>query len=324
MSKIMTLQDLKSNLDILQIAQGYCELKRVNNNDYVAINNPIRDEKTSSLHFYVDTQKFYDFGSSEGGDVFDLVSKCENISLSDAVNRFKNDSFHMPSTPKPIKEKTQLPHAEVIEISSEQLQKEFDSFERIDIKNTKHYTELLNVIPYWLYETANKEDLALFTTITRYDSKNDTLVSGWYENSLIDFKMITYKRRRLYGDKWRNRKSTHPNQVSFSRIYDEAKPIFIIEGMRDALTAVLLGLNFIAIPTTSFNNFDDINQAIKPTDEVIFICEDMQGYASMSYLSGFIPKSRLLTFIRNKDEKIDLSDFVMSRCSVLEVFNAVA
>lgn len=320
MSALISLSDLKSKLDIIDIAQGYCELKRVNNNNYVAVNNPLRDEKTSSLHFYVNTQKFYDFGSSEGGDVFDFVAKAENISLSDAIQRFSDESY----TPSflPIREKPQP--VEIIEVSSEQLQKEFDSFESIDVNNSKHYAELLNVIPYWLYETANKEDLELFMSLIRYDSKNDTLVAGWYKNSLLDFEIVTYKRRRLNGGKWINRKGTHPNQVSFSRIYDEAKPIYIVEGMRDALTAVLLGLNFIAIPTTSFKNFDAINEDIRPTDEVIFICEDMQGYRAMSYLSGLIPQSKLLTFIQNRDDKVDLSDYVMKQNSIKGVTDAIS
>ena len=315
----VNIKDLKNNLDILEVAQKYCELKRVSNNDFMAVINPLRDEKTSSLHFYVNTQKFHDYGSSEGGDVFDFIAKVENISLSDVIKKFSDNNF--TPTVKPIREKPQ--QVAVIEISTQQLQKEFNSFESIDINNSKHKEELLNVIPYWLYETANKEDLELFTALTRYDSKNNTLVAGWYRNSLTDFEMITYKRRRLNGGKWINRKGTHPNQTSFSRIYSEAKPIYIIEGMRDALTAVLLGLNCIAIPTTSFKNFEDINSVINKEDEVIFICEDMQGYKAMSYLSQNIPNSRLLTFVQNQDEKIDLSDFVMSCKNRAEVQNVI-
>ena len=318
----MTLQDLKNKIDIIDIAQGYCELKRVNNNDYVAVNNPLRDEKTSSIHFYVDTQKFYDFGSSEGGDVFDFVSKVENISLSDAIAKF-SDGTHFTAQPRPIREKPQ-PIQEVV-ISSEQLQREFNNFDMLDITNSKHKEELFNVIPCWLYETANKEDLELFMALTRHDSKNNTLVAGWYKNSLLDFEIVTYKRRRLNGAKWMNRKGTHPNQTSFSRVHDEAKPIYIVEGMRDALTAVLLGLNFIAIPTTSFKNFDAINQAIHPTDEVIFICEDMQGYKAMKLIDPSIntKNTRLICLTSSKDTKIDLSDLTMQCSSISEVRNGL-
>jgi 5S rRNA maturation endonuclease (ribonuclease M5) len=319
----LSLKDLKSNLDILDIASKYCELKKVSSTSYKAKENPLRDEKTSSLFFYTDTQKFYDFGTDERGDVFDFVAKCENISLSDAIQRFKCEDF----TPLivPIREKQPQQVAQVVEISSEQLQREFDAFERLNITNTKHYTELLNVVPKYLVKEAQKEDVALFMSCTRYDNENDTLVMGWYKNSLIDFEMITFKRRRLNGGKWINRKSTHPNSTAFNRIYKDDDVIFIVEGARDALTSILLGLNFIAIPTTSYKNIEEINSLIKDTDVVVLICEDMQGYKSMKYLSENIKvKNSLKTFITNRDEKIDLSDFVMSCNSLKGVLNAIS
>jgi len=315
---MVSLQDLKSNLDILEVAQRYCEIKRVNNNDYVAVTNPLREEKSSSLHFYVDTQRYYDYGSSEGGDELDFIAKCENISLSDAIKKEKNGT-HATATPRPIKKKSQqMPE---IKVTSGQLQKEFNNFEKLTMSNPKHKEELLNVFPYWLYEAANKEDLELFLSIARYDKRNNILVAGWYKNSVLDFEMVTYKRRRFNGGKWINRKDTSPNQISFSRVYDEAKPIYILEGMRDALAGILLGLNFIAIATTSFRNYEDINQSIKPTDEVILLCEDQQGYKAMKQIKdNLITKNaKLVSLTTSKDTKMDLSDFVMSCKSRSEV-----
>lgn len=315
-----TIEAIKARLDIIDIASNYCELKRVNSNTYKAVVNPIREEKTSSLHFYINTQKFFDFGSNESGDVFDLIAKVENISLSDAISRFKDESY-IPSI-KPIKEKPQpVPK---IEISSEQLQREFDSFEMLDIRNPKHYEELLNVVPEYLLKEANKEDARLFMSCIRYDNQNQTLVAGWYKNSLLDFEMITYKRRRLNGGKWINRKDTHPNSTVFNRIFDDAKTVYIVEGARDALTSILLGLNFIAIPTTSFKNIEAIQSLIKLDDEVIFICEDMQGYKAMSNLASAIPNSKLVTFVKSKDEKIDLSDYVNSCKTIEGVIDAIS
>lgn len=315
-----TIEAIKARLDIIDIASNYCELKKVNSNTYKAVVNPLRDEKTSSLCFYANTQKFFDFGSNESGDVFDFISKMENISLSDAIKRFKDDA-HV-ATQRPIKEKPQP--VQVIEISSEQLQREFDSFEMLDIRNSKHYEELLNVVPEYLLKEAKKEDARLFMSCIRYDNQNQTLVAGWYKNSLFDFEMITYKRRRLNGGKWINRKDTHPNSTVFNRIFDDAKTVYIVEGARDALTSILLGLNFIAIPTTSFKNIEAIQLLIKPEDKVIFICEDMQGYKAMSNLASAIPNSRLVTFVKSKDEKIDLSDYVNSCKTIEGVINAIS
>lgn len=314
-----TIEAIKTRLDIIEVAEKYCELKRVNSNTYKAVVNPLRDEKTSSLYFYVDTQKYYDFGSSERGDVFDLIARVENISLPEILNRFKDESY-IPSI-KPIIEKPQ--HTQEIEISSERLQSEFNQFERLKKDNSKHLEELFNVIPEYVLREARKEDLKLFSKLVRYDNQNQTLVAGWYKNSLLNFEIVTYKRRRLHGGKWINRKGTHPNDTAFNRIYDDRKPVYIVEGARDALTSILLGLNFIAIPTTSFKNIEAIQSLIKPEDKVIFICEDMQGYKAMSNLASAIPNSRLVTFVKSKDEKIDLSDYVNS-CKTIEwVHNAI-
>ena len=317
-----TLQEIKERLDILDIASMYCELKKVDTTTYKAVINPLREERTSSLFFYTDTQRFYDFGSEESGDVFDLIARVENISLSDAIQKFKDDSY-TPSI-QPIRKKIQPLQA--TEVSSEQLQKEFDNFERINPADAGHKEELLNINPYWLYDEAHKDDIQLFLSCTRYDRRNKTLVMGWYENSLLNFEIITYKRRRLKVGKWINRKGTHPNQTAFNRIYKDDKPVYIVEGARDALTAILTGLNFIAIPTTSFKNMEAIQPSIKPDDEVILICEDMQGYRAMKHISEHIQAKEihLKTFISHIDEKIDLSDFVGKCESLEEVQNEIS
>jgi len=313
--------EIKERLHIEDIASRYCELQRVNNNTFKAKHNPLREEKTSSLFFYQDTQRWYDFGTSEGGDVIDLIAKIENISLSDAIKKLNNQIF----TPSflPVKERPQ-PVQEAV-ISSEQLQSEFDRFERLDITNSKHKEELLSVVPYWLYDQAHKADLELFKAITRYDRKNQTLVVGWYKNSLLDFEIVTFKRRRLNGGKWINRKGTRPNQTAFSRIYEDLKSVYIVEGAHDALTAILLGLNFIAIPTTSYKNYKELNEQITPDDEVIFICEDIAGYKAMKELSLHINarKLSLKSFVTKRDEKMDLSDFAKEKNSIKEVLNAL-
>lgn len=315
---MLDIKELKARLDIIEIASKYCELKYNSGGRYKAVTNPLRDERTSSLYFYQKTQKFYDYGSSKGGDVFDFIAKVENLSLSEVIKKYNNND--LITTKKPIKRK---PQQKTATISSRQLTQEFNQFEYIDIFNNKHYKELKNIIPYWLYEMANKEDISLFMSLIRYDNYNDTIVAGWYKNILLDFEMVTYKRRRYKNNKWMNRKDTHPNQTSFNRIYNEQEPVFIIEGMHDALTAILLGLNFIAIPTTSFKNIDDIKQAIKLADKVIFICEDMQGYNAMSKIAENISNSKLLTFVKNKNEKIDLSDFVKSCKTIKEVKDVI-
>ena len=321
MTNTITLQELKSNFDILEIISHYCELKKINATTYKAVVNVLREEKTSSLHFYTNTQKFYDFGSNESGDIFDFIARAENISLSGAIQKLKNG--YTPSQ-IPIRKKPQ-PVPE-IKISREQLEKEFNNFEKMDINNTNHYTELLNTVPEYFLKEANEGDYNLFMNCVRYDKRNNILVMGWYKNTMLDFEMVTYKRRRyiINGElkKWTNRKGTNPNQIAFSRIYTDDKPVYIVEGARDVLTAILLGLDFVAIPTASFKNYDAIRECIKPGNELIYICEDKQGFKAMSRIQEHI-NGKLLSFVTNKDEKIDLSDFVMSCKSISEVLDVI-
>ncbi|MDX9742812.1 MAG: CHC2 zinc finger domain-containing protein [Arcobacteraceae bacterium] len=313
----MNITTLKNSIDIIEVASRYVELKKINSNQYQAKENILRAEQTSSLFFYVNTQKAHDFGSGKSYDVFDLVATVENKSLTEVMEMFKNDNVNYSK----IEHKTPIKE-DVINVSSEQLLKEFDRFERLNINNPSHKDEVMNVIPFWLYETAQKEDLELFLYVARYDSYNKTLVAGWYDNQLTDLKIITYKRRRLNGGKWVNKKDTHPNQTIFHRIYDDTKAVYIVEGARDSLTSILLGLNFIAIPTASFKNVELIKEVVKDK-EVIFICEDLTGYKAMKSLSEFIPNSKMVTFVNNKIDKIDLSDFVMGCNSIDEVLNVI-
>ncbi|MGE0738357.1 CHC2 zinc finger domain-containing protein [Sulfurimonas sp.] len=314
-----TIETIKAKLDILRVAEQYCELKKINNNTYKAVINPIREEKTSSLCFYSNTQKYHDFGSSESGDVFDLISKCENISLSEVLKRYKDDALVF--TPQPIQEQQTI---QEIEISSEQLQREFDNFERLNKRNPRHLEELFSVIPEYLLQDAHKEDLKLLNALSRYDRYSDTFVMGWCRNLLLDFEIVTYKRRRLHGAKWVNRKDTHPNSTAFNRIYDDNKPVYVVEGARDALTAIAMGLNVIAIPTTSFRNIDTMLSMLKPWDKVIFLCEDMAGYRAMKYLASAIPNSERVTFVQSENEKIDLSDVANNFTSLKGVLDAIS
>lgn len=305
-----TIEELKQHSDILSIASMYCELQK-QNGSYKARVNPLRDENTSSLFFYPDTQKFHDFGSGESGDVLDFIQAMERCTLSEAKEKLSSFTGIMPLHVKsePVNKS----------ITPKALQEEFNTFEVLTMTNPKHKEELLNICPLWLYKEADKTDLYLFQSITRYDAKNNTLVSGWYDNNDLSFDMVTYKRRRYLGGKWVNRADTHPNQTAFQRIFKEKEKVYIIEGMRDALTAILLGLNFVALPTTAYRNFDAFKGILRGKDEVVYIVEDQQGFKCMSELDK-VARGEMIC-LSDADEKMDLSDFTMTKNSIKEVIN---
>lgn len=302
----------KEYADILEVASRYCELQRQNGN-YKAKVNPLREEKTSSLLFYPSTQKWHDFGSGESGDVFDFIQKMEGCTRLEAVNKI-NSSFIGKA---PLHVNTSTP--EVV-IDSQTLKAEFNHFEKIDFENPTHKEELLKVVPLWLLKEANEADLAFFQSITRYDVKYNTLVVAWYENTGEEFIFIGYKWRRKAQGKWVNRAGTHPNSVAFSRTIDIHK-VYVIEGAHDALTAVLLGISFIALPTTAYNNQGRFKSLLRDGVEVVYIVEDAQGYECMDRLNA-ADKGKMVA-LSPDDKKMDLSDFVFTQNSIEEVLNGL-
>lgn len=305
---------IKAYFDIIAVAQKYCDLIQTGTN-YKAQENPIRAEKTSSLFFYPDTQTYFDFGSNEGGDVFDFISKVEGITTTEAKEKLSSlignteptKALHVKS--EPIKES----------ISSEALEAEFNSFEVMQWSHDTHQKELLCVAPEWLYKEADKKDLDLFKSIVRYDKVNQTLVCKWLNN---EGDTVSYKRRRFNGGKWVNRKDTHPNSTAFVRVFDDEMPTYIVEGARDALVGILSGLNIVAIPTTSYSNIEEFKAITEYCKEIVFVCEDAQGYTAMKRLKEVISKGSLMCF-GGLHVKCDLADKMMKCNSVDEVLSGL-
>jgi len=313
----MTIEEIKQKIDILDIASRYSNLKKVNSNTYKAVQNPLRQERTSSLFFYVDTQRFWDFGVAEGGDIVDFVAKVEGLSLLQAKKKLEQEVGDY--TPKMIKRQIQ---PQVTKLKTETIAKEFNNnFEELDFTNKEHVKELLKIAPEWLYKQANKADLEFFKSICRYDSINKTLVVAWYNKNK---EIVTYKRRRYKGGKWTNRKGTKVNNAITFRISRNNKPscIYIVEGAHDFLTGILLGLNVIALPTASFSNTDDLKGIVK--GRVVCICEDKQGLECMKRIEQFYKYAKdvnvkLISLSESLKLKLDLSDFVNNRSCKQEV-----
>lgn len=77
------LEDLKSRIDIVEIVRKYAELKKSGKN-YMC-RSPFRNERSPSFCVSMEKQFWYDFGTSEGGDVISFLEKIENFSFPEAV-----------------------------------------------------------------------------------------------------------------------------------------------------------------------------------------------------------------------------------------------
>ena len=223
---------------------------------------------------------------------------------------FKSHSVILNS---PIKRQS----SNTITLPRQQLEKEFNSFEMLT--REKHLSELVEVSPAWLLNQADSTDIDLFRAMSRYDQRNNTFITGCFNNEEFDFKLISYKRRRLHGGKWITRKDTHPNSTIFHRIYKDDAPIFIVEGHRDSLTAVLLGLNFIMLPTASYRGAEAVKKVLTGDDEVIFLVEDRAAYTAMRPLAETITAGTIKLKQLQQGVKMDLSDFTYTKHNIEEV-----
>ncbi len=77
------VEDVKSRIDIVDIVRRYAELKKTGKN-YMCC-SPFRKERTPSFCVSPDKQFWYDFGTSEGGDVISFLERIENISFLESV-----------------------------------------------------------------------------------------------------------------------------------------------------------------------------------------------------------------------------------------------
>lgn len=204
-----------------------------------------------------------------------------------------------------------------------QLEKEFDTFERID-RNDKEHKEALNelFLPYLLKE-CDKLDLELFSSMSRFDRRSNSFVVGCFENQPFDFVLLSYKWRYKDGIKWKTRAGTTPNSTPLVRIYTDNEPIYVIEGHRDSLTAVLLGLDFIMIPYAGFKlkEPEGLQKEVAGRD-VVFLVEDGAAYKCMYEVAEQLKETAnriQLIELSDSDRKMDLSDFAQQYNHIQEV-----
>lgn len=213
-----------------------------------------------------------------------------------------------------------------VQISKLELLNEFNNFEKIDFTNFEHQNELLKMFPNWLLDEAYDTDKELFLSMCKYDRKNKTFIAGCFDSSL---NLISYKYRHapwIQGKKWITRQGTSPNSKLFPRIYTDKETIYFLEGHRDALTAVLLGLDFIMIPFAGYRYRDnDSYPLIKELHErnIIFIIEDQCAYKCMRLLAQqlSVTANKIILKQLGSKNKMDLSDYVQKFNSIEEVLH---
>jgi len=292
----INISDLKSRLnqdDILSILTGYGY--EVSTRDYKFC---LRDEKTPSAVINKDGT-IHDYGSDFHGDVFDVLQEFQNISLVDAI---KAVSRHLNiSVDDNIPTKQPQAKNSYVSILSDDVYNQmvktlnwYDSQKELQtFKNPDYKKEALAICPLWVFQQAKPRAIESFKNLTSYDVKNKTLVIKIHD---YQGKLISYKRRRLNAGKWITAKDTHPNKqclVNNKALQDKEKNflnhIYIVEGHHDFLTAVLLDIDVLMIPTVNYKSFNDYEVSLLKNRDVIFIADykedDMSGVDAMRNLA---------------------------------------
>ena len=207
------------------------------------------------------------------------------------------------------------------------VEKEFDIFEEIDISDENHRRALHELFPPYLISQRDNVDWELFLSMSRYDRRNQTFIAGCFDNQPLDFKLISHKLQFKDGVKWKTRAGTSPNGTPFVRIYTDSEIIYIPEGHRDSLTAVLLGLDFIMIPYAGFRLKEpsELQSEIRNRD-LVFIVEDEAAYKCMTKVAEHLKETaKSICFIEliDTDEKVDLSDYVKNFKTIQEVIDGL-
>ena len=222
------------------------------------------DDKNPSASIYIKNGKvrIHDFGVGFDGDLIDTLKEFFNLPYGEAKNLIasylglskfdKIDTYKKEF--KPIKDEF-LPYRQIKAI--------WDRYKPLSSLSEEKAKEIVNkLIPVEYFMTANKEDKKAFYNAVRYDPKQDEPVVATFTPA---GEILTIRHRRYKVKdtiiKWKSLKNTQANKYTQIRIKNN-DPVFIIEGTHDYVTALLLGINFIALPSKNYKHFKDEELAL--------------------------------------------------------------
>lgn len=272
----MEITELKQQISIVEVISNYTELKGTSNR-LRAKTNPLREG--GDLDVYQDTQKYYDHGTGEGGDVVDFIQIVENLSkgetLSFLQDRYIGGSNIADQRPipkmrnKPVKKNndillTQLEiKANKYLSASHHKYKNKWSYMTLDIDGVE--TEVVRVAPYleklfegYLIPTDEKFAQYLFSKVIGYDSYFNCPVIIIRDESETVIDIVRYRPHRkgftdlpkyLYTKSSERPDSNYlfPLQAQMQKIMKVQGYCYVGEGLKNAINASMAGVPFISI-----------------------------------------------------------------------------
>ena len=222
------------------------------------------DDKNPSASMYIKNGKvrIHDFGTGFDGDFIDTLREFFNMSFTEAKNLIASylglGKFNKIDTYKkefkPVKKEY---------LSYRGIETIWNRYKPLSSLNDEKAKEIINkLIPVEYFLTAGKEDKKAFLKAVRYDHKQDEPVVAAFTPT---GEIFTIRHRRYKTDdtalKWKSLWRSNANKYTQIRIKND-DPIFIIEGTHDYITALLLGINFIALPSKNYRAFKDEELAL--------------------------------------------------------------
>lgn len=247
---------IKQKCDIVTVAERYGAQPHGTRSPLNTKHNPLRDEKTSSLKLYTDTNSYMDFGSNEGGSVIDFVMEADGCDYPDAVETLlrmfslSEDSLQK-TIHNPILKSTRTDY-----ISHKAVKHSFlNSQDFVNINHKEHGQILETITPKYVLDMADEDDYMFYFENVKYSKSNNTAVVLLQDSKGMAH---TYRfRNRVVGDelkKWVALAGSRSNYL-YCRLNNN--PItLIVEGTRDYLNALLCGYSVIALPSANYKEID--------------------------------------------------------------------
>lgn len=311
----LKIEDIKSSVSILDVCAHYgIDLVKSGGITYKRRDNP-------SFTIYSDTNRFKDFGGDgSSGDIVDFVCKMEGCGITEAKAKLTSLFIGDTSNIQPVK--IEAPKVTNDYDQPEIVEAEFNAFDTLSFSNQAHRAELLAIAPLWVYQAADEESRQEFLATAKYSNKHKSLAIASFDDM---GRVASYRIRKGSKSKWQARANAPANAHIWSRLTEDSnKPLFVLEGSHDALTGVLLGIDFIALPSAGYKIKSSDLGLLKERN--IFLLADIDknetGLKAMEALAQMtepIAKNALIVDIRRflyaasvaySTDKIDFSDAV--------------
>jgi len=270
------LDQLKSNLDIVTVAESYGTLVKT------GANYRFKDNK--SIMISPSKQIYKDFGAGgvKAGTVLDLIIYMENISLGDAIKKLKGlngiDTYSITDSKRLQYKETKAKEVDISKISYfAKKELKASSYPKID---NGYYQ--IDTLFHKLFETKTfsldyKPRIEyLFDNIIGYSNHFNcpTIIIRDSKNNIVD--AIAYRPQKPKNyDNWsepkyiyknsHNRGSDflYPFQNEVQKIIEREKYIVVGEGIKNGLNALLYSVPFISLEGGCFGISDKLYEYIK-------------------------------------------------------------